>query len=363
MAGKKILFIVPHRLNRCPGQRFRFEQYTKYLENNGYKITISNLLSRNDDRNFYKSGNYFAKMWIALKSIGKRTFDFFRLFRYDIVFIYREAIMFGSSMFERLYSLTPAKMIFDFDDSIWLNDTSEGNKNLSWLKNPAKTATIAKLADTVIVGNQYLADYARQFNNNVVIIPTTIDLSYHKPIPRKPNDSICIGWTGTSTTLKHFRSIEPILEKIKDELGNRITFSLICDADYQNPRLGLHSQPWCVDTEIEDLCRMDIGIMPLPDDKWSKGKCGFKGLQYMSLHIPTIMSPVGVNKEIICDGENGFLASTESEWHDKLLQLIDSEELRRRLGDNGFHTIKESFSVESQRNRYLEIFDNLIQKN
>lgn len=352
---------MPHRVNRCPGQRFRFEQYISYLHKKGYDTSISNLLTEQDDELFYKKGNYIAKFIILINSFIKRFADFFSMFKYDIVFIYREAIMVGTSFFERLYSITPAKIIYDFDDSIWLNDTSDGNSNLSWMKNPSKTKRICKLADKVIVGNDYLAQYALQYNNNVEVIPTTIDLNYHN---RKNVDynkkSICIGWTGTSTTLKHFQKIEPILEQLKEDFGDRISFKLICDTDYKNDNLNLRSTKWNVRTEIKDLSDIDIGIMPLPNDEWSKGKCGFKGLQYMALGIPTIMSPVGVNNEIITDGKNGYLAKDNIDWHTKISCLITSAELRSRLGQNGHKTVKERYSVEAFKEQYLKIFNDLI---
>jgi glycosyltransferase involved in cell wall biosynthesis len=117
---------------------------------------------------------------------------------------------------------------------------------------------------------------------------------------------------------------------------------------------------WNLNTEIDDLSEIDIGIMPLPDDEWSKGKCGFKGLQYMAMEIPTVMSAVGVNKEIIEDGSNGFLASTENEWIEKLSLLIESKELRNKFGVNGRKTVVEKYSVYSQKQRYLDDFSELL---
>jgi glycosyltransferase involved in cell wall biosynthesis len=359
--SKKILFIVPHRINRCPGQRFRFEQYISTLQNNGYETTFSPLLNEDDDKIFYSKGKYVHKFYILLKSIMIRLSDLFSINQYDIVFIYREAIMIGSTFFERLYSFSKAKIIFDYDDSIWLNDTSDGNKNLSWLKKPSKTKKIIKRSDLVIVGNKYLYDYASKYNKNVEIVPTTINTEYHKKnLCKIDNSRICIGWTGTSTTLKHFQTLEPVLEKIKEEFEDKVYFKLICNTEYENKKLELKSTQWKLNTEIDDLSEIDIGIMPLPNDKWAKGKCGFKGLQYMSLEIPTIMSPVGVNTEIIDDGKNGFLADSETEWYSKLSVLITSSELRNRLGKNGRYTVEKYYSTDATKDRYLKLFDDII---
>lgn len=358
--NKKILYIVPHRLDRSPGQRFRCEQYIEFLENEGYSITYSNILNKTDDRIFYSKGNYILKLYILLKSISKRICDLLRAHNYDIIFIYREAIMIGSTFFEKQLKRTGAALIYDFDDSIWLNDTSEGNQKLQWMKRPAKTADICRLSDLVIVGNEYLAHYASEYNKNVIIIPTTIDTNYHlNPQKYSNRNPVCIGWTGTSTTLKHFESILPALLSIKSIYKEAVSFKLIIDIPYINEELGIIATAWNKETEIDDLADIDIGIMPLPNDEWSKGKCGFKGLQYMSLGIPTVMSPYGVNKEIISHGINGFHAETETQWIDILSFLINDFDQRKIIGEKGLQTVVGKYSVDSQKELYVSLFKSL----
>ncbi len=360
MKKKRILYIVPHRLGRSPGQRFRCEHFISYLQENNYEITYSNLLSAWDDRYFYSYGNFGIKLFIVVKGFIKRLRDVFRCRDYDAVFIYREAYMLGTTFFERMFRGLKAPIIFDFDDSIWLNDTSPGNQKLKWLKRPSKTADICRIASLVIVGNQYLADYARQYNANVAIIPTTIDTTYHKPLlsTKQPkHNNITIGWTGTSTTLKHFYTILPVLRAIHEKYGNKVMFLVIADVEPKNTDLPLKFYRWNAPDEIAQLSSIDIGIMPLPDDEWSRGKCGFKGLQYMALEIPTIMSPVGVNTEIIQHGENGFLAKSDDEWIKYLSILIEDETLRKKLGTNGRKRVEEKYSVLANREQYLTLFN------
>lgn len=357
---KKILFVVAHRINRSPGQRFRFEQYFEYLKNNNYQITYSNIISEKDDAILYSKGKYLQKFFILIKSTLIRTKDVLHANKFDIVFIYRECLMAGSPIFEYLFSLSKTKIIFDFDDAIWLNDVSEGNNNLKWLKKPSKTSKIIKMSHLVFAGNKYLADYAMKYNNNVKIIPTTINTNYHKRINSAKIDSpVCIGWTGTSTTLKHFEHAIPILTHLKDKYKNKIYFKVIVNFPYKVEKLNLVATNWCIDTEIEDLAEFDIGIMPLPDDEWAKGKCGFKGLQYMAMEIPTVMSPVGVNEEIIQDGVNGFLANDDNEWIDKLSMLIDDVNLRNTLGNNGRQTVIDKYSVDSLKENYIKYLNEL----
>ncbi len=360
MRKGRVLFIANHRKNRSPGQRFRFEQYIDYLSQSGFECEISFLLSAKDDRFFYSTGNLIPKIVIYFKCLYKRFKDIKKAKNYDVIFIFREAFFTGTTFFERRVRRLPIKIIFDFDDSIWLPNVSPANKNLAWLKNYAKTSKIIKLSNLVITGNQYLANYAMQYNANVKIIPTTIDTSYHKQKKQKSkSDKICIGWTGTSTTLKHFEYILPVLIKIKEKYSNKVYFKMIGEEKYSNNTLAITSVKWDIATEIEDLSELDIGIMPLPNDEWAKGKCGFKGLQYMSLEIPAILSPVGVNAEIIQDGINGYLADTEEEWIRKISILIESEELREKLGKAGRQTVIEKYSVEANRQKYLDIFNDL----
>lgn len=356
----RILFVAAHRPERSPSQRFRFEQYISFLQENGIDSDFSYLVSPEDDLFLYEKGNHLKKLGFLSRSYRIRNSDIRNLDKYDLVFVQREALMFRSVKFEKLFS-RKSKLLFDFDDAIWLMDVSDGNKNWRWLKDPSKTEHIIKLSHMVFAGNKYLYDYASKFNNNVKIVPTTIDTEYHKKqVSEVKKDSICIGWTGSTTTIKHFRMAEIFLNEIKDKYGDAVRFKVIGSETYRNDELSIQGKKWAIQTEIEDLSEIDIGIMPLPDDEWAKGKCGFKGLQYMAMEIPTIMSPVGVNTEIVNHGENGFLASTNEEWVDSLSKLIESETLRKDFGTKGRQTVIEKYSIESQKKYYLAYINELI---
>jgi glycosyltransferase involved in cell wall biosynthesis len=225
------------------------------------------------------------------------------------------------------------------------------------LKSPSKTSAIIKYASAVIAGNAYLADYARGFNKNVHIIPTTIDTDYHKANhSSNKKETVTIGWTGTSTTIKHFNLLTSVLKTLKEKYGETLEIRVISDRAPLEKDFKIHFSQWRKESEIEDLQKIDIGIMPLPEDKWAKGKCGFKGLQYMALEIPAVLSPVGVNSEIIDDGINGFLADTENQWIAKLSQLIENPQLRAKLGKAGRETVEKKYSVNAMKDKYVEIF-------
>lgn len=355
---KKVLIWVLHRPDRSPSQRFRFEQYLTFLESNGYSFEYSYIIDEKDDKVFYGSGNYFGKLRILIKSILKRWRELRQAKKYDLVFVQRECFMLGSSFFEtRMAKKT--KLIFDFDDAIWLHAVSDGNKALRFLKDASKTSRLIKCAHLVLAGNQYLADYALQFNSKVEIIPTTVDTDKFSVQDLNKNDKICIGWSGSFSTIPHFESAIPALLEIKAKYGDKVYFKVIGDPNYKNEALNIIVIPWTAEDEVRQLSEIEIGLMPLPDDQWTRGKCGLKGLTYMALGIATIMSPVGVNSEIITNGENGFLADGTADWVEKISLLIENENLRKVLGEKGKETVQERFSVHAQKGRYLQFFDDL----
>ncbi len=356
----KILIIADHRLNRSPSQRYRFEQYLDYFETEGWDWELSEIITEKDDKVFYHPGNYSKKAWILLKSLFIRFKDLRRANKFDLIFIQREALLLGSSYFEKQF-YKRNKVIFDFDDSIWLLDTSPENKKFEFLKNPDKTKINITHAHCVIAGNSFLANYAKQFNPNTIVIPTTIDSDFHKPKPELRNkEKIVIGWSGSISTIKHFEIAIPALKEIQAKYPNKIEIHVIGQGSYSHPEFNVINKNWSVKTEVDDLNCFDIGIMPLPNDEWVKGKCGLKGLSYMACGVPTIMSHVGVNSEIIRHGENGFLATSQREWVDYLSQLIENTDLRHKLGNAGREKVVQNYSVNANKVKYLEVLNSLI---
>ena len=344
-----------------PSQRFRYEQYVDFLADEGLPTTFAPILREQEYAAMYRPGGLARKALVMGRGVLRRLWEVRAASRYDIVVVQREATQLGTAAFEAAVARSQAKLVFDFDDAIWLPDASPANRRFAWLKRPAKVPKIISYADLVFAGNAYLADYARRFNEKVRIVPTTIDTERYIKCPvTKDASRICVGWTGSVTTIKHLELALPVLRRIRDRFGDRVYFKVIGDPAYRNDELGIRGMQWRADTEVDDLSEMDIGIMPLPDEPWARGKCGLKGLQYMALEIPTIMAPVGVNEDIIEDGENGFLATTADEWVQKLSRLIESAELRSEVGAAARRTVEERYSVESQKPTYLSAFTELL---
>jgi glycosyltransferase involved in cell wall biosynthesis len=345
-----ILFIGPHRPGRNPSQRFRMEQYFPYLQQEGFRCDYSWFINEEDDELFYSKGHIAGKFLLLLKAVRVRLGDLLQAKKYDIVFVQREAFMTGSVFFEKRFARSGARLVYDFDDAIWLQDTSAANQNLSWLKRPSKIADIIKVADLVIAGNQFLADYAKTFNSNIVVIPTVVDTAVFKPGAKLKavHAPVCIGWTGSSSTIKHFQLLLPVFRKLKEHYKEHIVIRLIGDKKAMTNEPWIEQVSWNASGEVADLRQLDIGVMPLPDDAWSKGKCGFKAIQYMSLGIPCVVSPVGVNTEIIQHGINGMHAQDEEAWITLLSKLIESTDLRKEIGEAGRQTILQKYSVQAQ---------------
>ena len=354
-----VLILCDHRPKRSPSQRYRFEQYLPFLEENGFKFTFSYLLNEKDDQLFYSKGNFLSKVFILIKSVFIRLIDSFQFKKYDIIFIQREASFLGTSYFEKRAFRSGSYVIFDFDDSIWLADTSPGNKKWEWIKKSEKFYKNVSYAHCVIAGNAYLADKARTINKNTIVIPTTINSDWHTPKKEhRDKKLITIGWSGSISTIKHFELLVPVLLKIQEKYKNQVKIKVIGNKFYRHPLLHVEAVEWKENTEVNELNSLDIGLMPLPNDEWANGKCGLKGLSYMACGVPTVMSAVGVNKDIIKNGVNGFLATTDEEWITILSNLIERAELRAEVGSKGRETVVNDYCVKAYRNKYLEVFQN-----
>jgi glycosyltransferase involved in cell wall biosynthesis len=363
MSVKRILFIAHHRLDRSPGQRYRFEQYFNYLENNGLKCELANIISEKDDKVLYTSRNILKKGLIAFNAYKSRFINYKSIKEFDLIVLYREAILTRSILFEKLFAKSGVPMIFDFDDAIWVKDVSSVNQSLSWLKNENKIQKILPLCKHVTCGNEYLKEYALKYNKNVTVIPSTVNTDLYQPVQLNGTSSVVkIGWVGSHTTIKHFEKIINVYHRLNEKYKDQISFKVIGDPDYENDDLNIKGVPWDSKMEVELFNSFDIGVMPLPDDEWSKGKCAMKGLLYMSTGKPAVVSAVGVNNDIIIDGKNGFLPIGEDQWFEVLCKLIENKKLREDIGLKGRETVVNHFSTISQRDKYLDLYLSVIKQ-
>lgn len=353
---EKIIFLVPYPIGTAPSQRFRFEQYLPILEKE-YAIEIHPFIDEETWGKLYAPGHIFFKARKMLQSFWKRMLILPQLAKADHIFIHREASQIGPPIIEWILAkVLRKKFIYDFDDAIWIPNYSVTNARFQRLKAYWKVRFIIRWADKVTAGNRFLASYASKFNQNVIILPTTIDTENHHNLVSNPDQTpIRIGWTGTHTTMQYLEELLPVLRKLNQK--HTYIFRLISNQkpDWDLPNLEFVK--WTKETEIEDLAQIQIGVMPLTEDRWSVAKCGFKGLQYMACAIPTVLSPVGVNLSIVKDGENGFFAKTEEEWYSILDNLLTDQNLRKEIAQNGRQRIVDAYSVLSQASIYQQLFE------
>jgi glycosyltransferase involved in cell wall biosynthesis len=282
-----------------------------------------------------------ARRWALLKRIDD----------YQVVLLHREAILFGPGWLEQLIARR-RPIVFDLDDAIWLSNENPVNPAARWFKCPSKAAGIARRAAAVLAGNQYLAAWARQYNAAVHVIPTTIDTEgeYAKLKAHGPREVPVVGWSGSASTLRYLEVLRPVLVRLARDRRYRLLVM------YNGPArqwdgLPVEWLPWSRATEVEGLLRMDIGLMPQPDEEWAKGKCGLKALQYMALGIPTVASRNGVLPEMIEHQRSGFLASRSDEWVEHLTRLLDDWTLRAEIGNSGRQIVRDRYSSATHAQR------------
>ncbi|MBS1625076.1 MAG: glycosyltransferase family 4 protein [Bacteroidetes bacterium] len=353
---KKIYFIVPYPHGEAPSQRFRFEQYYTALAAHGFDFHISAFLDHDTWHILYKPGHTIAKVQGILRGFWRRCMDLLHIVSYDFVFMHREAAPIGPPVFEWIITkILGKKIIYDFDDAIWLSNTSAHNKIAARLKWHSKVSAICKWAWKVSCGNDYLAHYARSYNTQVVVNPTTIDTEHlHNRVKDQHTDRIVIGWTGTHSTAQYLDHIIPILARLEQQYD--FTFMVISNRKLKADLRSLQYQHWHKESEIADLLQFNIGLMPLTDDPWARGKCGFKALQYMSLGIPALVSPVGVNTRIVDDHVNGMICSTDADWERAITTYLSDADQRIRAGAAARRKIEAEYSVASNTPNFIRLF-------
>lgn len=354
--SKNIALLVQLPRKVSPGQRFRFEQYEHLLESNGYHLKTFSFFDENTRKILYKEGYKLQKFIGVVKGFLKRFLFLFQSGRYNYILLQREAAPVGFPFFEWvLAKVLRKKIIHDFDDAIWIPSISANNRLALSLKAFWKVKHICRWSYKVSVGNKFLGKWASDYNSAIVYNPTCVDMENRYTILKNHDTKlVTIGWTGSHSTLKYLDPIVPVLKKLEQEY--RFSFLVICDREPEWKLDSLRFLPWNEKTEIQDLLEINIGIMPLEDDDWSEGKCGFKLIQYLALGIPAVASPVGVNKEIVEGGINGFLCRNESEWKESLQVLLTDASLRADMGAAGHQKMKEHFSVASNSANFLSLF-------
>jgi glycosyltransferase involved in cell wall biosynthesis len=273
----------------------------------------------------------------------KTIFEKIRLLKkmkqFDIVYVQKKLLsLFDTALLRRFAK----KLIFDFDDAIYYRqDTYEVLESKSRY---LKFKYLVQNVDLIVAGNKTLSDYASQFNKNVVVIPSAVETA---DIPIKDyaavDNNIIIGWVGGKGNLHHLKMLFPIFQRLS--LDYRIQVNILCNASIEIPSVKIKCIPWKLETQAQEIALFDIGVMPLPNNKWTQGKCGYKALQYMAASVPPVVSDVGINRDIVEHSKEGLVVSSLNGFYDAIKALIDDKDKRKEMGLNARKKIEKFFSV------------------
>lgn len=290
------------------------------------------------------------KIPYVLARFLKRLGTVLMLCRQDLVVIEGPLFPYAPPVVERLLRRLGQRVVVEMDDAIYLTRGHE-----------AKIPTLLRVASGVIVGNDRLASYARRCSANVRVVPTVVDTDRFAPIGRRvpvssdyADEMVTIVWMGLAYNLRYLDVLVPALRALQSQY--RIRLRVVCSHAPRLAGVDVEFRPWDFNREVTDLQDATIGVMPLEDTEWARGKCGLKLLQYLAVGLPAVASPVGVNSDIIVNGENGFLASTEDEWYERLHALCGQPQLRERMGAAGRRTVESRYSLALWGPRLAEVY-------
>jgi glycosyltransferase involved in cell wall biosynthesis len=356
MSPIRLLALVQKAPGIAPNQRFRHEQWAPYLQReHGIELTFVPFESPELTRLLYEPGRRITKARLVLRDTARRWATRCVARQYDGVVVLREAAFAGGALLERAITASGVPLIYDFDDAIW-RWTPGVNGLLSLARAPWKVGAICRFASAVTVGNEYLAAYARKRNGNVFVVRTSIDVDRFPVLPAPDGDQpFTLVWTGSHSTLPHLEMIRPALEQLGQRV--RVRLRVVCDiAPEPLAHVPIDFVPWSARTEAEDLAVGHVGLMPLPDTAFTRGKCGCKALQYMAIGRPAVVSPVGINREIVRDEENGLHAVRLTDWTTQLERLAREHALRDRLGAAAARTVRhEGYTAEASASAFAHV--------
>lgn len=333
--------------------RQRLMQYEPYLARDGVAITYAPLFD--DDYVEQLSRGRRAGAAQIAGAYARRLRLLLGRCDADLIWLHYEAFPFLPAPFERLVGKLRRPVILDYDDAIFHMYDDHARGSVRRLLGRKLHATIA-LADAVTVGNDYLRDYALPLNPNVHVLPTVVDTAVYRPVAARTDGPLVVGWIGSPST---WRYVEPVLPALLDQLAAAgAVFRAVGAGPGAERWPGVEALSWSEATEVAAVQSMDIGIMPLPDERWAWGKCGYKLIQYMACGLPVIASPVGVNSRIVRDGVNGFLASNADAWTQAMAHLLGDAALRARLGSAGRAIAEQEYSLAT----YAPVLASLVRR-
>lgn len=331
--------------------RVRSYQYLPYLRSQGIDVTIAPLLGDAYLKKLYAGkGRSFTDLLVAY---SHRLAAVSRAPRFDLVWLEYEAFPWMPAGFESLLPLLGVPYVVDLDDAVFHNYDLNSHFFIRMILGN-KIDAVMRRAVAVIAGNDYLLERARRAGAKCIsLIPSVVDLARYPEIKKAVNQVFTIGWIGSPATVHYLRLIQPALAHICKNGNARL---MVVGADIELEGVPVVGRPWSEETEVAEIQGFDVGVMPLPDQPWERGKCGYKLIQYMACGLPVVASPVGANLKIVEDGVNGFLATTQSEWIDALTALREDKKLRDHMGEAGRRKVESEYCLQVTAPRLAALF-------
>ncbi len=335
--------------------RVRLFQYLPFLESKGWHVTVCPLFSDSYLQALYSDQprglQVIAGYWRRLKALARAG-------RYDLVWIEKEVFPFMPALAERLLVKVGVPYIVDYDDALF----HRYDRHRRWfirLILGRKIDSVMKHSALVIAGNEYLAERARTVGARCVeVVPTVVDLMRYKTVQSGSNHPLVVGWIGSPSTSHYLAIIAPVIRSLSKKFDVR--FVAVGASKESVGDLPVEVGLWSEETEVLSIQGFDVGIMPLVDDPWERGKCGYKLIQYMACGFPVVASPVGVNKQIVEHGGNGYLVKGLHEWEKAIRRLLGDKKLRRRMGLKGRERVEAWYSLEVQAPRLEELMRGVL---
>lgn len=355
----KVLALVPSQKSQSPGQRGSIELWENVLKPEGIELAFAPFETDKLREVLYKQGNSVAKVFETVRSYAERLRLLRQIEDYDAVFVYREAALLGPAFLEKRIA-RKRPIIYQLDDPLFVPYRSPSNGYLSYLKFFGKVKEIISLAKVVIVNSTPIRQYAEQFSKNIWQVPSVVDTDKFTYRPFAEDlDRVCVGWSGSPTTLKNLQMLERPLQTIS-KMG-LCDIHLIGGEDFGLEDVNYTATKWCEKTEVDDLRKMQVGLIPLPDSPWNRYKFIMKTSQYMALGIVPVGTPMASNTEAIRHGENGFLAANEGEWVEYLTLLAKDNKLRTRLSEQAAMDAEAKYSLRAHSASIIAAFRSAVE--
>lgn len=329
--------------------RVRYLQYLPYFRSQGVEVSVVPLFSDAYLRAIYQGGSRWREV---LAGYWRRIRALLKVHQFDVVIVEKELFPFMPAFVERVLRAMGVRYVVDYDDALFHRYDCHPRAPVRWLLGK-KIDVVMRHAAVVVAGNDYLAERARQAGSQrIELIPTVVDTEHYKPRASGSNEALVVGWIGTPKTSRYLQPLLPVFEALRKEIPVRFVAVGARPEDFSGT--PVETRPWSEETEVESIQQFDIGIMPLEDSPWERGKCGYKLIQYMACGLPVVASPVGVNREIVVPGENGLLADTLDEWRLALKNLLEADpKIRKAMGKNGRVRVENWYSLKAQAPRLL----------